>query len=189
MLRHAGALRPGCSRPVATRSRSSYQLSLRTTAHYREARAPAPATQCSSRQPAFSPPKVLVCAYLHKHAAGRIRKRGNGLTFAPIRNDAIFLGGLPLGKGWGQDGRGALDAGLSTRRTIFGGSGGWFGKWVGVGSGGSAKSPKPKDTMDEETQRSIRQGDSKTKKSMETVKVSRGGVEVFWVCSPPDGLI
>lgn len=87
-----------------------------------------------------------------------------------MRSEGLLLGGLPFGKGGERESWGALEVGLGARRTVFGGSGGGF----GGGGSGSAKSPKQKDTMDEETQRSIRQGDSKTKKSMETVKVSRG---------------
>lgn len=162
MLRHAR--RPCCTglHPNIRQSRPRTDAATSTTRSSATPFCTTAATSCQSKTVAA--------------VASRIRN-------TPGRNSAMAIGSMEhraglasaagllcVGKGVAWQHCGVLESRLGARRTMFGGGGegGWLKQWL---TGGSEKSRKMKDTMDEETQKSIRQGDNKTKKSMETVKV------------------
>lgn len=162
MLRHAR--RPCCTglHPNIRQSRPRNHAATSTTRSSATPFCKTAATSCQSKPFAAVASRIRKTSRSHSALGIVSMEHRAGLASA--------AGLLCVGKGVAWQHYGVLESRSGARRTMFGGGGegGWFRQWL---MGGSEKSRKMKDTMDEETQKSIRQGDNKTKKSMETVKV------------------
>ena len=148
MLRHAGALRPAfpCARRAASRNRVLYPpTSFAPSPHSRAQRIP--------------PSNTIVLSCCHLHHDARRKRDGRMPSMPSVIRQSRFNG--KGSEGWE---RGILPSPVGAQRVSFSSE---------EGGAGAAKNKTEQSRMDEETRRSIGEGDEKAKKSVKTVKVSR----------------
>lgn len=149
MLRHAGALRPAfsCTRRAASRNRVRYPATSFASSPHAQAKRIPPSNTF-----------VLSCCHLHHDA----RRKRDGSAMPPMPHVIRHL--RFNGKGSERRERGILPSPVGAQRVSFSAE---------DAGAGAAKNKTEQSRMDEETRRSIGEGDEKAKKSMKTVKVSR----------------